>query len=66
MEKPMSVNEAEALRIYRLLKPEQQAEMLGLVHLACFAETSAIKSRNFDPITNRAFPINPQEYSCKN
>jgi hypothetical protein len=65
MEKTMSVNEAEALRIYRLLKPEYRAEMLGLVHLAYFAENSAKKSQNFNPITDHVFTTKPQEYSCK-
>lgn len=62
----MSINEIDALRIYRRLKPEYQAEMLGLVNLARFAENSAIKSLGFDSITDRAFSMKPQEYSCKN
>jgi hypothetical protein len=65
IKKVMSNNEVEALRIFRLLKPEQRIEMHSLVHLAYFAENSAKKTLGFESNTDCAFPIKPQEYSCK-
>jgi hypothetical protein len=61
MEIVKSSNEAEALRIFRLLKSEHRAELLSLVHLACFAENSVRKSLGFEPVIDHAFPIKPQE-----
>jgi hypothetical protein len=59
-------NEANALRISRLLTPEHRADLLAWVHLAYAAETSVRKSFGLNNSLNEAFPGKPQEYSCKN
>jgi hypothetical protein len=61
----MSGNEAAAVMISRQLTPENKSELLAWVHLACFAENSALRSLGFGP-EGSAFIRKPQEYSCKN
>ena len=61
----MSKNEANALRISRLLTPEHRADLLTWVHLAYMAETSVRKSFGCDS-SPRTFSRKTQVYSCKN
>ena len=42
-----STNEKEALKIFRLLTPKHQADLLDWVHLAYVAENSVRKSADF-------------------
>ena len=63
MEKVMSKNESEAIGISRLLKPENKANLLDLVHLAYFAENSARKSIGFRFTIDNSFNIEPQDFS---
>jgi hypothetical protein len=51
----MSKNEANVLRISRLLTPEHRADLLAFIHLTYAAETS-----------NGTFSRKLQEYSCRN
>jgi len=51
----MPKNEANVLRISRLLTPKHRADLLAFVHLAYAAETS-----------NGTFSQKLQEYSCRN
>ena len=53
----------EILRIYRLLTPKNQADLLAMVHLAYKEENSFRKSLGLDVLANS---LKPQEYSCKN
>ena len=55
----MSNNEAEVIRVFRLLTPCNQAELLALAHQAYRAENPA-------PAANNASPLKPQKYSCRN
>ena len=55
----MTNNEANILKISRLLTPEHQADLLTWVHLAYTAENSARKSLG-------AFSRKTQGYPCKN
>jgi hypothetical protein len=57
----MSKNEIEALRISRLLTPEQRADLLVWVHLAYIAENSVRKSLGAGIIDGKL-----QEYSYLN
>jgi hypothetical protein len=52
-------NEANALRISRLLTPEHRGDLLAFAHLSYAVENSARKSLG-------AFTRKTQEYSCKN
>ena len=60
----MPNNETEALRISRLLTPENKANLLAWVNLAYFAENSARKSLGNDAAKNGDSIAEPQEYSC--
>jgi len=62
----MSNNKAEVRRIFRLLTPDNRVNLLTWVHLAFFAENSARKSPGLGAITDNAFTLKPQEYSCRN
>jgi hypothetical protein len=62
----MQNNEAETLRIYRLLKPDNRANLLTWVRLAYFAENSARKSLGIDAVKSGVSISTPQEYSCGN
>jgi len=55
----MSKNEANALRISRLLTPEHRGDLLAFVHLSYAVENSARRSLG-------AFTRETQEYSCRN
>jgi predicted HAD superfamily hydrolase len=59
-------NEAEAIRISRLLTPENRANLLAWVHLAYFAENSARKTLGIYAVNNGVSISKPQEYSCGN
>ena len=63
MEKVMSKNESEALGISRLLKLENKANLLDLVHLAYVAENSARKLIGFRFNIDNSFNIEPQDFS---
>ena len=58
----MPNNEAEAVRISRLLTPDNRADLLAWVRLAYFAENSAKKSLGIDAI-NGVSISKPREYS---
>jgi len=62
----MQNNEAEALRISRLLTPDNQAHLRSWVELAFFAENSARKSLGIDAVNNGVSISKPREYSCGN
>jgi hypothetical protein len=55
----MSRNEAQTLRISRLLTPEHRGDLLAFVHLSYAVENSARKSLG-------AFNRKTREYSCRN
>jgi hypothetical protein len=62
----MPNNETEAIRISRLLTPENRANLLAWVHLAYFAENSAKKSFGIDAENNGVSILQAREYSCVN
>jgi hypothetical protein len=62
----MQNNKAEALRISRLLTPDNRAQLLSWVNLAFFAENSARKSLGIDAVIDGVSISKPQEYSCGN
>ena len=62
----MPNNETEVRRISRLLTPDNRANLLTWVRVAYFAENSARKSPGLGAITDGAFTLKPQEYSCRN
>jgi hypothetical protein len=62
----MLKNEAEAIRISRLLTPENRASLLSWVNLAYFAENSARKSKGIDAENNGVSISKPLVYSCGN
>jgi hypothetical protein len=62
----MPNNEAEAVRISRLLTPDNRADLLAWVRLAYFAENSARKSLGIDAVNSGVSISKPQEYSCGN
>jgi len=62
----MRNNEAEAIRISRLLTPDNQAQLLSWVNLAFFAENSAKKSLGNNAVNNGVSISKPHEYSCGN
>ena len=57
--------DVKLLRISRFLTPENRVNLLGLIHLAHTAETSARKSPGIVNI-NGHFTFEQQEYSCGN
>ncbi|WP_461255119.1 hypothetical protein [Treponema sp. R80B11-R83G3] len=60
----MQNNEAEAIRISRLLTPENKTQLLTWVNLAFFAENSAKKSLGIDAVVDGVSISKPQEYFC--
>jgi len=62
----MQNNEAEAIKISRLLTPDNRAQLLSWVNLASFAENSAKKSLGINAVNNGVSISKPQEYSCGN
>ena len=62
----MPSNEAKIRRISRLLTPENRANLLAWVRLACFAENSARKNLGIDAVNNGVSISIPREYSCEN
>ena len=62
----MQNNEAEALRVSRLLTPDNRANLLTWVRLAYFAENSARKSLGIDAVNNGVSISTPREYSHGN
>jgi len=60
----MQDNKAKAIRISRLLTPENRTQLLTWVNLAFFAENSAKKSLGIDAVKNGVSISKPQEYSC--
>ena len=60
----MQNNEAETLRISRLLTPKNRAQLLTWVNLAFFAENSARKSLGIDAVNNGVSISKLREYSC--
>jgi len=61
----MQYNEAEAIRISRLLTPENRTQLLTWVNLAFFAENSAKKSLGIDAVKNGVSISKSREYSCE-
>jgi predicted HAD superfamily hydrolase len=59
-------DEAEVIRISRLLTPENRANLLSLVNLAHFAENSTRKSLGIDAVNNGVSISKPLVYSCGN
>ena len=62
----MQDNEADVLKISRLLTPEHQADLLAWVNLAYAAETSVRESLGFDPCPNGTFPGNRRSFPVRN
>ena len=62
----MQNNEAEALRICRMLKPDNKANLLTWVRLAYFAENSARKCLGIDAANSGVSISTPREYSREN
>jgi hypothetical protein len=62
----MPKNEAEAVRIYRLLTPDNRANLLTWVRLAYFAENSARKPLGIDTVNSGVSISKLREYSCGN
>ena len=62
----MPSNEAKIRRISRLLTPENRANLLTWVRLACFAENSARKTLGIDAVNSGVSILKPREYSCGN
>jgi hypothetical protein len=56
-------DEAEIIRISRLLTPEHRANLLSLVNLAYFAEDSARKSLDTDAVNDGVSVSKPLVYS---
>jgi hypothetical protein len=59
-------DEAEVIRISRLLTPEHRANLLSLVNLAYYAEDSARKSLSIDAVNNSVSISKPLVYSRGN
>jgi len=55
----------EVLKIYRLLSPENQVELLSWVNLAYTAENSVRKSLGYDVQVDIPLLLKTQENSCK-
>ena len=62
----MPDKKSEVLRIYRLMTPEHQADLLAWVHLAHVAENSVRKSLGFEVLSDSVSSIKSREYSCEN
>jgi len=62
----MQNNEAEAIRISRLLTQENRTQLLTWVNLAFFAENSAKKSLGINAVKNGVSISKPLEYSRGN
>jgi hypothetical protein len=62
----MQKNEAEAIKIFRLLTPDNQVHLRSLVELAFFAENSARKSLGIDTVVDGVSISKLREYSCGN
>jgi hypothetical protein len=62
----MQNKEAEALRISRLLTPDNRANLLTWVRLACFAEDSARKCLGINTTNSGVSISKPREYSREN
>jgi hypothetical protein len=66
----MPNNEAEAIKISRLLTKENKANLLAWVRLAYFAEKSALaeksakKSLGIDAVNSGVSISEPREYTC--
>ena len=60
----MQKTEAEALKISRLLTPENKTQLLTWVNLAFFAENSAKKSLGIDTVNDGVSISKLREYSC--
>jgi len=60
----MQNNEAKAVRISRLLTPDNRAQLLSWVNLAFFAENSARKSLGTNAVIDGVSISKPREYSC--
>jgi hypothetical protein len=60
----MQNNETEALRLSRLLTPDNRVNLLSWVHLAFFAENSARKSFGINAVIDGVSISKPREYSC--
>ena len=61
----MSSNEAEIIRIFRLLTPEHQADLLDLVHRVYREENSAQKLMGCT-VVDGALTMKSKEYSYEN
>jgi hypothetical protein len=66
MEGVMPDKKSRILRIYRLMTPKHQADLLAWVHLAHVAENSARKSLGFEVLADSVSSIKLREYSCSN
>jgi predicted phosphoadenosine phosphosulfate sulfurtransferase len=66
MKNAMPNNQTKLLRIYRLLTPENRAELLSRVHLAHFAENSARKALSPGQAADGVSIMQSREYSCGN
>jgi len=62
----MQNNKTEAVRISRLLTPDNRANLLAWVNLAYFAENSAKKSLGNNAVNSGVSISTPREYSCGN
>jgi hypothetical protein len=62
----MTNNEANILKISRLLTPEHRGNLLAFVHLSYAAETYIRKSSGSNYSQNETFSRKTQEYSCRN
>ena len=60
----MQNNEAEALKISRLLTANNKTQLLTWVNLAFFAENSARKSLGIDAVNDGVSISKLREYSC--
>jgi hypothetical protein len=60
----MAKNEAEAVRLSRLLTLDNRTQLLSWVNLAFFAENSARKSLGTNAVIDGVSILKPQEYSC--
>jgi hypothetical protein len=59
-------NQTKLLMIYRLLTPENRAELLSRVHLAYTEETSVCMPSGSDLAVSGASTLKSREYSCGN
>jgi hypothetical protein len=60
----MQNSKAKVLRIFRLLTPDNKAQLLSWVNLAFFAENSARKSLGINAVIDGVSISKPREYSC--